>query len=207
MFRRKSASTGSSRHVSDTWAFGRRYRRLSHRIRKPIATSVVLAVLMTLTGPTAFAEDPPADPTTETTATESPSPEPSPSADPSPAPSPEPVVEPSPEPTTAPEPSPEPSPTSLLPVGNPTISSDKDDYPPGGAVILTGTNWQPGEIVHIRVNDDAGESWRRDVDVIADGNGTIRDEFQLPAWFVATYTVTATGPISGRPQPHSRTAR
>ncbi len=159
--------------------------------------SVVLAVLMTLTGPTAFAEDPPADPTTEAPAAESPSPEPSPSADPSPAPSPEPSVEPSPEPTTAPEPSPEPSPTSLLPVGNPTISSDKGDYPPGGAVILTGTNWQPGEIVHIRVNDDAGESWRRDVDVIADGSGTIRDEFQLPAWFVATYTVTATGPISG----------
>ncbi len=64
-------------------------------------------------------------------------------------------------------------------------------------MILTGTNWRPGEIVHIRVNDDAGESWRRDVDVIADGNGTIRDEFQLPDWFVATYTVTATGPISG----------
>ncbi|MET1012388.1 MAG: Ig-like domain-containing protein, partial [Actinomycetota bacterium] len=64
-------------------------------------------------------------------------------------------------------------------------------------MILTGTNWQPGEVVHIRVNDDAGESWRRDVDVTADGNGTIGDEFQLPEWFVATYTVTATGPISG----------
>ncbi len=47
------------------------------------------------------------------------------------------------------------------------------------------------------MNDDAGESWRRDVDVIADGNGIIRDEFQLPEWFVAVYTVTATGPVSG----------
>src|SRR5687767_5284000 len=166
MFRRKSASTGSSTDLTGPWAFGRRYRRLSQRIRKPIATSVVLAVLMTLTGPTAFAEDPPADPTTEATTTESPSPEPSPAPEPSPstdpspepAPSPEPSVEPSPEPTTASEPSAAPSPTSLLPVGNPTISSDKDDYPPGGAVILTGTNWQAGEIVHIRVNDDAGES-------------------------------------------------
>ena len=197
MRRRDPATPGFGTLLSETWAFGRRYRRLSQRIRKPIAMTVVLAVLMTLTGPTAFAEDPPADPTTEAPATESPSPEPSPSADPSSAPSPEPSVEPSPEPTTAPEPSPEPSPTSLLPIGNPTISSDKGDYPPGGAVILTGTNWQPGEIVHVRVNDDAGESWRRDVDVIADGNGTIRDEFQLPEWFVATYTVTATGPISG----------
>src|SRR5688500_12069169 len=113
MFRRKSATSGPSTYVSESWAFGRRYRRLSQRIRKPIATSVVLAVLMTLTGPTAFAEDPPADPTTtEAPATESPSPEPSPSVDPSPAPSPEPSVEPSPEPTTAPEPSPEPSPTT-----------------------------------------------------------------------------------------------
>src|SRR5687767_12035146 len=165
MRRRDSASPGSGTHLSDAWAFGRRYRRLSHRIRKPIAMSVVLAVLMTLTGPTAFAEDSPAEPTTEAPATESPSPEPSPSADPSPASSPEPTVESSPEPTTAPdpspEPSPEPSPTSLVPIGNPTISSDKGDYPPGGAVILTGSNWQPGEIVHIRVNDDAGESWRR----------------------------------------------
>src|SRR5688572_30678552 len=112
MRRRKSASTGSSTHVGESWAFGRRYRRLSNRIRKPIATTVVLAILMTLTGPTAFAEDPPADPTTEAPATESPSPEPSPSADPSPAPSPEPSVEPSPEPTTAPDPSPSPEPTS-----------------------------------------------------------------------------------------------
>ena len=197
MRRRDPATPGFGTLLSETWAFGRRYRRLSQRIRKPIAMTVVLAVLMTLTGPTAFAEDPPAEPTTEAPATESPSPEPSPSADPSSASSPDPSVEASPQPTTAPEPSPEPSPNSLLPIGNPTISSDKGDYPPGGAVILTGTNWQPGEIVHVRVNDDAGESWRRDVDVIADGNGTIRDEFQLPEWFVATYTVTATGPISG----------
>jgi len=60
-------------------------------------------------------------------------------------------------------------------------------------VILTGGNWQPGEQVHIRVNDDAGETWRRDVDSVADGNGNVRDEFNLPNWFVATYTVTATG--------------
>ena len=114
MGRRKSASAGSSTYVGESWAFGRRYRRLSQRIRKPIATSVVLAVLMTLTGPTAFAEDPPADTTTEAPATESPSPEPSPSTDPAPEPTPsaEPSVEPSPEPTTAPEPSPEPSATS-----------------------------------------------------------------------------------------------
>ena len=47
------------------------------------------------------------------------------------------------------------------------ITSDKEDYAPGELVTLTGGNWQPGEVVHIRVNDDLGETWRRDVDVLA----------------------------------------
>ena len=79
----------------------------------------------------------------------------------------------------------------------PTISSDKADYPPGGTVVLTGSNWQPGESVNIFVNDDAGKTWSRDVDVTADENGNIRDEFQLPSWFVAQYSVKATGAQSG----------
>jgi hypothetical protein len=210
MSRRKAAGKANA-HLGDAWALGRRYRRLSHRIRKPIATAVVMAVLVALTGPAAFAEDPVADPTTAATTTESPSPAPEPSpspvadtvpADPIPAPSPEPSSAPSEESPSAspsPEASPAPSlsPDSPAPNASATISSDKDDYPPGGAVILTGANWQPGEIVHIRVNDDQGETWRRDADVIADGSGSIRDEFRLPDWFVAVYTVTATGPVSG----------
>src|SRR3990170_1225524 len=65
----------------------------------------------------------------------------------------------------------------------PTIASDKDDYAPGEIVTLTGTGWQGGEAVHIRVN--------------ADDQGSFTDSFQLPDWFVATYAVTATGPTSG----------
>ena len=79
----------------------------------------------------------------------------------------------------------------------PTIQSDEADYAPGATVTLTGSNWQPGESVHINVNDDVGQTWSRDVDVTADENGAIRDEFQLPDWFVATYKVTATGAQSG----------
>ena len=79
----------------------------------------------------------------------------------------------------------------------PTIQSDKDDYAPGETVTLTGSNWQPGESVHINVNDDEGNTWSRNADVTADENGAIRDEFQLPDWFVATYKVTATGEQSG----------
>ncbi len=87
--------------------------------------------------------------------------------------------------------------TPLPPSGPPTIRSDKADYGPGETVVLTGQNWAPSEVVHIRVNDDQGETWRRDVDVIADIHGLITDTFALPTSFVAVYSVTATGPISG----------
>ena len=60
MGRKKPASSGT--HLGDAWALGRRYRRLSVRIRKPITMSVVLALVVALTGPTAFAEDPITDP-------------------------------------------------------------------------------------------------------------------------------------------------
>ena len=79
----------------------------------------------------------------------------------------------------------------------PTISSDKDDYAPGEVVTLIGSNWQPGEVVHITINDDQGKTWTRDVDVTADAGGSITYQFQLPDWFVALYSVQATGSLSG----------
>ena len=62
----------------------------------------------------------------------------------------------------------------------PNIWSDKADYAPGELVTLTGANWQAGETVNIVVNDDQGETWRRDVDVTADATGGITDSFNLP---------------------------
>ena len=79
----------------------------------------------------------------------------------------------------------------------PAIASGKDDYVPGEIVTLSGSNWQPGESVHIRVNDSEGATWSRDVDVVADDGGNVADEFTLPDWFVATYSVSATGAASG----------
>ena len=79
----------------------------------------------------------------------------------------------------------------------PTIASDKPDYSPGELVTLSGSNWAPGESVHIFVNDDAGQTWSRNVDVTANEMGRISDQFNLPDWFVATYSVTATGARSG----------
>ena len=49
--------------------------------------------------------------------------------------------------------------TALLPA--PTIVSDKADYPPGGTVVLTGTNWLPLDTVTINVNDDRERCGRR----------------------------------------------
>ena len=64
-------------------------------------------------------------------------------------------------------------------------------------MTLSGTGWLPSEGVNIIVNDDAGESWRRDVNVTADLTGNVVDTFTLPDWFVATYSVRATGLLSG----------
>jgi len=80
---------------------------------------------------------------------------------------------------------------------SPTIASNEADYRPGATVTLTGSNWQPGEAVHINVNDDQGQTWSRDADVTADAGGNITDQFQLPSTFVAVYKVTATGAQSG----------
>jgi len=84
--------------------------------------------------------------------------------------------------------------------GSPTIVSDKADYGPGETVVLTGGGWQPGESVLIVVNDDGlnpEQPWQRDVTVTADDQGGIVDTFQLPEWFVANYTVDATGSAGG----------
>ena len=89
------------------------------------------------------------------------------------------------------------TPDGTTSTSTPTIQSDQADYPPGATVTLTGSNWQPGESVNISVNDDAGKTWDRNVDVTADDSGAIRDEFQLPDWFVAQYSVKATGVQSG----------
>ncbi|HET7169794.1 MAG TPA: YDG domain-containing protein, partial [Candidatus Limnocylindrales bacterium] len=142
--------------------------------------------------------DPTAEPTAEATA--DPTVEPSAEATTEPAaPTPPPTAEPTAQPTAEP-PAPTPAPTATptteplpAPIGSPTIGSDLEDYPPGGLVTLTGAHWAPGESVHIFVNDDWGSSWSRNVDVVADASGTIVDQFNLPNWFVAVYSVAATG--------------
>ena len=80
---------------------------------------------------------------------------------------------------------------------NPWVQSDQADYAPGSTVTLTGGNWQPGESVHIFVDDSNGHTWNHSADVTADDMGTIQDVFNLPNSFVSNYDVTATGVSSG----------
>jgi hypothetical protein len=88
-------------------------------------------------------------------------------------------------------------PSALSSSGPPTISSDQADYAPGSTVTLAGANWQPGEAVHIVVNDNLGQTWSYSTDLTADSGGGFTNQFQLPTSFIASYLVTATGPESG----------
>ena len=83
------------------------------------------------------------------------------------------------------------------PSGPPTITSEQPDYAPGATVTLMGTNWAAGEAVHLFVNDDKAKTWSYNADITADADGRFMNQFQLPASFVAVYTVTARGPTSG----------
>src|SRR5205085_2114706 len=116
------------------------------------------------------------DPSAAATPAPTPDPTPAPTPDPTPAPTPDPTTAPTPAPTDAPAPTPAPTDApvatpapsaTVSPVAHPTIASDQGDYTPGSVVTLTGSGWQPGEVVHIFVNDDAGQTWSRNVDVTA----------------------------------------
>src|ERR671910_648173 len=67
----------------------------------------------------------------------------------------------------------------------------------GKTVTLTGSNWRPGESVHIKLTDDQGKTWSRNVRATADASGRIQVWFQPPDGFAATYEVTAMGEQSG----------
>ena len=146
--------------------------------------------------------EPTAEPTPEPTVEPTPEPTAEPTPEPTAEPTPEPTAEPTPEPTADPTPEPtavptqEPAPT-YAPSGPASIVSDAADYPPGATVTLTGWNWFAGEDVHIFVNDDSGASWTHSADVVAGALGHVSYSFTLPNWFVATYSVVATGAQSG----------
>jgi MBG domain-containing protein/Big-like domain-containing protein len=83
--------------------------------------------------------------------------------------------------------------TTVTPSSAPAIWTDKADYNPGATVTLYSAGWAPGEAVHLVVNDSDGQTWSFADDVVASEAGELTDQVTLPAWFVAQYSVTATG--------------
>jgi hypothetical protein len=79
---------------------------------------------------------------------------------------------------------------------SPAIATDQSDYAPGSTVTLTGSGWGAGESVHLVVNDTVGATWQYTTNLLADQNGGITLQFQLPDYFVSDYDVTATGAAS-----------
>ena len=79
----------------------------------------------------------------------------------------------------------------------PTITSDKADYAPGATVTLTGAGWQPGEAVHVLVTNSSAGTWSYSADVAASSTGGFTTQFKLSTSYIATYFVSATGPVSG----------
>jgi preprotein translocase subunit SecB len=100
-----------------------------------------------------------------------------------------------------------------------TVTTDKDDYPPGATAIITGENFDPGEIIELQVlhtdgipNTGGGhEPWQvtdggeGDLDGIVDGN------FET-TWYVnpddsanSAFELTATGLSSGEIATHNFT--
>jgi hypothetical protein len=84
---------------------------------------------------------------------------------------------------------------------SPWITTDLADYPPGGLVTLAGGSWVPGQTVELVIDDDGvaddeREPWSHAATVTADETGGFTYQFNLAPWFVADYTVVATGECS-----------
>src|SRR6266536_2489227 len=86
------------------------------------------------------------------------------------------------------------------PNDGPTLTTDREDYPPFSYVYFTGTGFEPGETVNMIVVElDPVEQSFEPWDVVADENGN----FQT-SWYIyseefqgATFQATATGQTSG----------
>jgi hypothetical protein len=54
-----------------------------------------------------------------------------------------------------------------------TVKTDKYDYAPYETVTISGTGWQPGETVHLRVSEDSDSHYDWVLEAVADDSGNI----------------------------------
>ena len=83
-------------------------------------------------------------------------------------------------------------------LGEVTVATDQADYSPSSIVKVTGTGWQGDSAVRLQVNDTKDQTWKLDVILATNSDGTISDSFPLPDYFVSDYDLTVTGINSAR---------
>jgi hypothetical protein len=89
--------------------------------------------------------------------------------------------------------------------GQVTVSTDKNDYPPGATVLITGSGFIPGETVtlqvtHVGEGDNSTSAAHAPWDVVADVDGNINSTWLVPQdedELGATLLLTADGQSSG----------
>ncbi|RIJ47207.1 T9SS C-terminal target domain-containing protein [Maribellus luteus] len=79
-----------------------------------------------------------------------------------------------------------------------TISTDKDDYYPGEIVVVTGTGWEPNEMVMLKVEHLTFDHQPEMYTTFADQDGNILDDlFEVQFYDLGeSYRLTATGTVS-----------
>ena len=80
-----------------------------------------------------------------------------------------------------------------------TVSTNYADYQPGDIVVITGSGWQPGETVTLKIDESDGDApWNSSA--VADGSGNIyNNEFVIQTHDRGvSFTLTATGATSGQ---------
>jgi hypothetical protein len=81
-----------------------------------------------------------------------------------------------------------------------TVITDREDYPPGDTVVVTGTGWEPGEVVSMLLHEEPAVHSDRTLTAVADSAGNIfNDSFVLGEDDLGVrFVLTAVGQTSGR---------
>ena len=174
----------------------------SHRVtRSPLrvrllAVIQVFLLLASLGVPVAaLGVDP--SPTPDPIATSAPTDSPAPAATDSPAPAPTdtpaPAATDSPIPAATDSPAPTDAPTSPPPNPPATVTTDASDYPPGSVVTISGTGWDPGSMVILKLVRQPSFATELVWDVFADANGNFIDTSYSTTWddAGASFVITA----------------
>ena len=83
--------------------------------------------------------------------------------------------------------------------GYATVKTDKDDYAPYETVTISGSGWQPGEKVRLRVSEDADTHYDWELEAIADEFGNIINYDFYPRQD-EIYSISACGSTCRRPE-------